>query len=200
MSYEDVNQNRRRFLVAATSVVGGAGVAAVGYAHLASWSPSARAQAAGAPVEFDVSGVEPGQLVRVEWRGQPVWITHRTPEMLDLLPENRARLVDPDSQVESQQPAYAQNETRSRKPEYSVLVGICTHLGCSPSYRPELAPSDLGDNWTGGYFCACHGSRFDLAGRVWRNMPAPTNLVVPVHKFESETLLVIGEDEEGVAL
>ncbi|AHK78241.1 iron-sulfur protein [Ectothiorhodospira haloalkaliphila] len=200
MSYEDVNQNRRRFLVAATSVVGGAGVAALAYPYLASWSPSARAQAAGAPVEFDVSQVEPGQLVRVEWRGQPVWITHRTPEMLDLLPENRPRLVDPDSQVESQQPAYAQNETRSRKPEYSVLVGICTHLGCSPSYRPELAPSDLGENWKGGYFCACHGSRFDLAGRVWRNMPAPTNLVVPVHKYESETLLVIGEDEEGVAL
>ncbi|MGM0677842.1 MAG: ubiquinol-cytochrome c reductase iron-sulfur subunit [Pseudomonadota bacterium] len=200
MSYEDVNQNRRRFLVAATSVVGGAGVVGLAYPYLSTWAPSARAQAAGAPVEFDVSQVEPGQLITVEWRGKPVWVTHRTPEMLDMLPENRPRLVDPDSEVETQQPAYAQNETRSRKPEYSVLIGICTHLGCSPSYRPEIAPSDLGENWKGGYFCACHGSRFDLAGRVWRNMPAPTNLVVPVHMYVSDTLLVVGEDEEGVAL
>lgn len=200
MSYEDVNQNRRRFLVAATSVVGGAGVVGLAYPYLSTWAPSARAQAAGAPVEFDVSQVEPGQLIVVEWRGKPVWVTHRTPEMLDMLPENRPRLVDPDSKVESQQPAYAQNETRSRKPEYSVLIGICTHLGCSPSYRPEIAPSDLGQDWKGGYFCACHGSRFDLAGRVWRNVPAPTNLVVPVHMYVSDTLLVVGEDEEGVAL
>ncbi|SEK46352.1 ubiquinol-cytochrome c reductase iron-sulfur subunit [Ectothiorhodospira marina] len=200
MSYEDVNQNRRRFLVAATSVVGGAGVVGLAYPYLSTWAPSARAQAAGAPVEFDVSQVEPGQLIVVEWRGKPVWVTHRTPEMLDMLPENRPRLVDPDSEVETQQPAYAQNETRSRKPEYSVLIGICTHLGCSPSYRPEIAPSDLGENWKGGYFCACHGSRFDLAGRVWRNVPAPTNLVVPVHMYVSDTLLVVGEDEEGVAL
>ncbi|MCG5515097.1 MULTISPECIES: ubiquinol-cytochrome c reductase iron-sulfur subunit [unclassified Ectothiorhodospira] len=200
MSYEDVNQNRRRFLVAATSVVGGAGVVGLAYPYLSTWAPSARAQAAGAPVEFDVSQVEPGQLIVVEWRGKPVWVTHRTPEMLDMLPENRPRLVDPDSKVETQQPAYAQNETRSRKPEYSVLIGICTHLGCSPSYRPEIAPSDLGQDWKGGYFCACHGSRFDLAGRVWRNVPAPTNLVVPVHMYVSDTLLVVGEDEEGVAL
>ncbi|MBK1692698.1 ubiquinol-cytochrome c reductase iron-sulfur subunit [Ectothiorhodospira mobilis] len=199
MSYEDVNQNRRRFLVAATSVVGGAGVAAVAYPYLASLSPSARAQAAGAPVEVDVSGIEPGQLVQVEWRGKPVWVTYRTEEMLELLPKNRERLVDPDSEVASQQPDYCANPTRSRRPELSVLIGICTHLGCTPSYRPEVAPEDLGETWNGGYFCACHGSKFDLAGRVWRNMPAPTNLVIPRHMYKSDNLLVIGEDEEGVA-
>ncbi|MCG5513423.1 ubiquinol-cytochrome c reductase iron-sulfur subunit [Ectothiorhodospira shaposhnikovii] len=199
MANEGVNQSRRRFLVAATSVVGGAGVVAVAYPYLASWAPSARAQAAGAPVEVDVSQVEPGQLIRVEWRGKPIWITHRTPQMLELLPENRPRLSDPDSTVVSQQPAYCQNETRSIKPEYSILIGICTHLGCSPSYRPELAPPDLGSEWRGGYFCVCHGSRFDLAGRVWRNVPAPINLAVPPHKYLSETLVLIGEDDEGVA-
>lgn len=199
MVNEGVDQSRRRFLVTATSVVGGAGVVAIAYPFLSSWAPSARAQAAGAPVEFDVAQIEPGQLVRVSWRGQPVWITHRTQEMIDMLPENRPVLSDPDSRVASQQPAYAQNETRSIKPQYSVLIGICTHLGCAPSYRPELAPPDLGDNWKGGYFCACHGSRYDLAGRVWRNVPAPINLLVPPHKYLSETLLLIGEDGEGVA-
>ena len=198
MANEGVNQGRRRLLVGATGVVGGAGVVALAYPFLATWQPSARAQAAGAPVEFDVAQVEPGQLVRVGWRGQPVWVTHRTPEMLASLEENRPLLADPDSNV-AQQPAYAQNATRSIKPEYSVLIGICTHLGCSPSYRPEVAPADLGGNWRGGYFCACHGSRFDMAGRVWRNVPAPTNLVIPPHRYLSDTLLLIGEDEEGAA-
>jgi ubiquinol-cytochrome c reductase iron-sulfur subunit len=198
MANEGVNQGRRRFLVAATTVVGGAGVAAAVVPFVASWLPSERAQAAGAPVEVDVSQVEPGQLVRVAWRGQPVWIVRRTEEMLESLPGLNQRLRDPDSEEVAQQPAYAQNIHRSIKPEILVLVGVCTHLGCSPSFRPEVAPDDLGPEWRGGFFCGCHGSRFDLAGRVYRNLPAPTNLVVPPHMYLSDTLLLVGEDE-GVA-
>ncbi|WP_018232409.1 ubiquinol-cytochrome c reductase iron-sulfur subunit [Thioalkalivibrio thiocyanodenitrificans] len=195
MANEGVNQGRRRFLVAATTVVGGAGVVAAAIPFLASWQPSARAQAAGAPVEVDISQIEPGQLIRVEWRGQPVWVVRRTEEMLDSLAELTPRLRDPDSEVESQQPPYAQNIHRSIKPEYLVVVGVCTHLGCSPAYRPEVAPDDLGPEWRGGFFCGCHGSRFDLAGRVYRNLPAPTNLVIPPHFYLSDTLLLVGEDE-----
>ena len=198
MANEGVNQGRRRFLVAATTVVGGAGVVAAVVPFVASWKPSARAQAAGAPVEVDVSQVEPGQLIRVEWRGRPVWIVRRTEEMLDALPTLNPRLRDPESELETQQPSYARNIHRSIKPEILVLIGVCTHLGCSPAYRPEVAPDDLGPEWRGGFFCGCHGSRFDLAGRVYRNLPAPTNLVVPPHMYLSETLLVVGEDE-GVA-
>jgi ubiquinol-cytochrome c reductase iron-sulfur subunit len=195
MANEDVNQSRRRFLVAATTVVGGAGVVAVAVPFLSSWKPSARAEAAGAPVEVDVSQVEPGQLIRVAWRGRPIWLVRRTPEMLEGLAHNMARLRDPDSEVASQQPPYAQNDHRSIKPDLLVLVGICTHLGCSPAFRPDVAPDDLGPDWRGGFFCACHGSRFDLAGRVYQNVPAPTNLVVPPHMYLSDTLLVVGEDE-----
>jgi ubiquinol-cytochrome c reductase iron-sulfur subunit len=195
MANEGVNQGRRRFLVAATTVVGGAGVVAAAIPFLASWQPSARAQAAGAPVDVDISQVEPGQLLRVEWRGQPVWVVRRTEEMLDSLSELTPRLRDPDSEVESQQPPYAQNIHRSIKPEYLVVIGVCTHLGCSPAYRPEVAPDDLGPEWRGGFFCGCHGSRFDLAGRVYRNLPAPTNLVIPPHFYLSDTLLLVGEDE-----
>jgi ubiquinol-cytochrome c reductase iron-sulfur subunit len=195
MANEGVNQGRRRFLVAATTVVGGAGVVAAAIPFLASWQPSARAQAAGAPVEVDISQIEPGQLIRVEWRGQPVWILRRTEEMLDSLDVLTPRLRDPDSEVESQQPPYAQNPHRSIKPEYLVVIGVCTHLGCSPAYRPEVAPDDLGPEWRGGFFCGCHGSRFDLAGRVYRNLPAPTNLVIPPHFYLSDTLLLVGEDE-----
>ncbi|MFN2349095.1 MAG: ubiquinol-cytochrome c reductase iron-sulfur subunit [Thioalkalivibrio sp.] len=198
MANEGVNQGRRRFLVAATTVVGGVGVAAAVVPFVASWLPSERAQAAGAPVEVDVSQVEPGQLIRVAWRGQPVWIVRRTEEMLESLPGLNQRLRDPDSEEVSQQPAYAQNIHRSIKPEVLVLVGVCTHLGCSPSFRPEVAPDDLGPEWRGGFFCGCHGSRFDLAGRVYRNLPAPTNLVVPPHMYLSDTLLLVGEDQ-GVA-
>jgi ubiquinol-cytochrome c reductase iron-sulfur subunit len=176
-------------------VVGGAGVVAAAIPFLASWQPSARAQAAGAPVDVDISQVEPGQLLRVEWRGQPVWVVRRTEEMLDSLSELTPRLRDPDSEVESQQPPYAQNIHRSIKPEYLVVIGVCTHLGCSPAYRPEVAPDDLGPEWRGGFFCGCHGSRFDLAGRVYRNLPAPTNLVIPPHFYLSDTLLLVGEDE-----
>ena len=200
MANQGVNRGRRRFLVAATSVVGGAGVAAVATPFLASLQPSARAQAAGAPVEFDVSAVEPGQRVSVEWRGQPIWVVRRTDEMIAGLSEVTDRLRDPESEVESQQPAYAQNEYRSRDPEVLVVIGICTHLGCSPTYRPEIGDPEMGADWQGGWLCGCHGSRFDLAGRVYRNMPAATNLVVPRHMYRTDTLLVIGEDEDGEAI
>ncbi|AKJ94237.1 ubiquinol-cytochrome C reductase [Thioalkalivibrio versutus] len=200
MANQGVNRGRRRFLVAATSVVGGAGVAAVAAPFLASLQPSARAQAAGAPVEFDVAAVEPGQRVSVEWRGQPIWVVRRTDEMVAGLAEVADRLRDPDSEVESQQPAYAQNEYRSRDPEILVVIGICTHLGCSPTYRPEIGDPEMGSDWQGGWLCGCHGSRFDLAGRVYRNMPAATNLVVPRHMYRNDTLLVIGADEDGEAI
>lgn len=195
MATVGVDNSRRRFLIAATSVVGGAGAVAVAVPFLSSMQPSARARAAGAPVEVDVSRVEPGQLIRVEWRGKPVWIVHRTDEMLAALPGNDARLQDPDSTVETQQPPYAKNEVRSIKPPYLVLVGICTHLGCSPTYRPDVAPADLGAEWKGGFFCPCHGSRFDLAGRVYKNVPAVTNLVVPPHSYLAETRIVVGQDQ-----
>jgi ubiquinol-cytochrome c reductase iron-sulfur subunit len=194
MSILDINQGRRSLLVKASSVVGAAGVAAVAAPFLASWSPSARALAAGAPVEINISNVQPGQLIRVIWRGKPVWIVNRTDEMLATLPKNNPNLRDPASAVLKQQPAYAQNAHRSRNPKYLVLVGICTHLGCSPSYRPEVSPEDLGADWNGGWYCPCHGSRFDLAGRVYKNVPAATNLVVPPHYFKDATTLLIGED------
>ncbi len=189
-----VDTRKRRFLIAATSVVGAAGAAAWAIPFLTYWSPSERAKAAGAPVEADISKLDKGQLMRVEWRGKPVWIVRRTKKMLELLPKNDPRLRDPHSEVTTQQPDYAKNEYRSIKPEYLVLVGICTHLGCSPTYRPEVAPADLGANWNGGFYCPCHGSRFDLAGRVFQAVPAPKNLVVPPHKYLSENRILIGED------
>lgn len=193
MANQGVDKNRRRFLVAATSVVGGAGAVAAAMPFVFSMNPSARAKAAGAPVEVDISAVEPGQLIRVEWRGKPVWVVRRTESMLNDLSSNNSRLRDPDSVVE-QQPSYAQNDARSIKPEVLILVGICTHLGCSPSFRPEVAPADLGADWKGGFYCPCHGSRFDLAGRVYQNVPAATNLVVPPHQYLSDTRLRIGQD------
>ncbi|WP_026278776.1 MULTISPECIES: ubiquinol-cytochrome c reductase iron-sulfur subunit [unclassified Thioalkalivibrio] len=197
MANQGVNRGRRRFLVAATSVVGGAGVVAVATPFLASLQPSARAQAAGAPVEFDVSEVEPGQRVSIEWRGQPIWIVRRTDEMLEGLSKVTDRLRDPDSENEAQQPEYAQNEHRSIKPEILVLIGICTHLGCSPTFRPEIGHPDMGSDWQGGWLCGCHGSRFDMAGRVYRNMPAVDNLEVPPHHYITDDLLLVGEDEDG---
>ena len=193
MANSGVDKNRRRFLVAATSVVGAGGVAAVATPFLSSMSPSARALAAGAPVEYNVSKVEPGQQVRVMWRGKPVWVVNRTEQMLADLPSLDSRLKDPTSEL-PQQPEYAKNGHRSRKPEYLVLVGICTHLGCSPSYRPEVAPADLGADWKGGWYCACHGSRFDLAGRVFKNVPAGSNLEVPPYYFMDDQTILIGED------
>ncbi|UJS23431.1 ubiquinol-cytochrome c reductase iron-sulfur subunit [Thiothrix winogradskyi] len=194
MAHIKTNLTRRSLLVAATSVVGASGAAAIAAPFLASWSPSARALAAGAPVEVNISKVEPGQLLRVVWRGKPVWVVNRTDEMLANLPANDANLRDPASAVLEQQPAYTQNAHRSRQPKYLVLVGICTHLGCSPSYRPEVAPEDLGADWKGGWYCPCHGSRFDLAGRVYKNVPAATNLVVPPHYFKDDATLLIGEN------
>jgi len=184
--------------------MGSAGVAAVGAGFLAvpfvkSWNPSAKAKAAGAPVSVDISKLEPGQLTIVEWRGKPVFIVRRTEEALASLKKVEGELSDKDSETESQQPAYARNEFRAINPEYVVLVGLCTHLGCSPKYRPEVAPADLGSDWLGGFFCPCHGSKFDMSGRVFANVPAPTNLEVPPYKFESESVIVIGEDQEEVA-
>lgn len=188
------NQNRRRVLVAATSVVGaiGAGFAAVPF--IASMNPSAKARAAGAPVEADISKLEPGAMLRVKWRGKPVWIVYRTPEMLEALPSLDPELADPSSQA-PQQPDYCQNPTRSIKPEFLVAIGICTHLGCSPTFRPDVAPEDLGANWKGGFFCPCHGSRFDLAGRVFKGVPAPTNLVIPIHTYLNDTTILVGQDQ-----
>lgn len=196
MANSGVDKSRRRFLIAATSVVGAAGTAAIATPFLASWSPSARALAAGAPVEVTVDKVEPGQLLRVIWRGKPVWIVNRTKEMLDTLPSLDGQLKDPNSDNLKQQPEYAKNEFRTRegKEQYLVLVGICTHLGCSPTYRPELAPADLGPEWKGGWYCPCHGSRFDLAGRVFKNVPAGANLEVPPYYYKADTTILIGED------
>jgi ubiquinol-cytochrome c reductase iron-sulfur subunit len=195
MSETSVDSSKRRFLVAMSSAAGG--IAAIGAAAplVMSMLPSARALAAGAPVEVDLSKVEPGMLLTVEWRGKPVWIVNRSKEMLDLLGKHDDRLTDPGSENTSQQPDYCQNPTRSIKPEYLVAVGICTHLGCSPTFRKEVGPADLGADWPGGFFCPCHGSRFDLAARVFSGSPAPTNLVIPPHKYLSDTKLLVGEDQ-----
>lgn len=197
MSGDDVNLGKRRFLTAATTVIGAVGVGFAMVPFISSWQPSAKARAAGAPVRADISKLELGQMIRVKWRGKPVWIVNRTPEMLDSLLVLTPELSDPDS-IESEQPEYAKNEYRSIKPEYAILVGICTHLGCSPTYRPDVAPADLGSDWLGGYFCPCHGSRFDIAGRVYSGVPAPLNLPVPPHRYLSETEVLIGDDG-GVA-
>lgn len=194
-----IDTGKRRFLTAAASVVGGAGAAAVAVPFVSSMLPSAKAQAAGAPVEVDISKLEMGQRMTVEWRGKPVWIFRRSEETLSNLKTLDANLRDPNSEVASQQPDYCQNETRSIRDQLMVLVGICTHLGCSPTYRPDLAPADLGKDWKGGFFCPCHGSRFDLAGRVFQGVPAPKNLVVPPYYFKGDNIVVIGEDAEGVA-
>ena len=191
MSSDGIDKSRRRFLTAATSVVGGVGVVAVAVPFLASWNPSARAQSAGAPVEADIGKLEPGQQLVVKWRGKPVWIVRRDEEALATLAKATEVLRDPASD-ESNQPEYAKNEFRSIKPEYLVVVGICTHLGCSPTYRPEITA-----DWLGGFFCPCHGSKFDLSGRVYSGVPAPTNLDVPPYRFVSDSSVLIGED--GVA-
>ena len=193
MSQSGVNKGRRRFLVGATSAIGAVGAVGVATPFVASWNPSAKAKAAGAPVKVDISKLEVGQQMIVEWRGQPVWIVNRPAEALANLDKMSAKLSDPES-IKEQQPTYAQNEYRSIKPEISILLGICTHLGCSPTYRPEVAPEDLGADWMGGYFCPCHGSKFDLAGRVYKGVPAPINLLIPPHQYLSDTVLEIGVD------
>jgi ubiquinol-cytochrome c reductase iron-sulfur subunit len=197
---EDVDHRRRWLIIGATSAVGvvGAGFAAVPF--ITSMLPSAKAQAAGAPVEADISKLEPGQKINVEWRGKPVWIVRRMEETINELKNAREGLRDPDSK-QSVQPEYAKNSLRSIKPEYLILVGICTHLGCSPTYVRKDDVHELGADWKGGFFCPCHGSRFDLAGRVVPGVPAPTNLVVPPHKYLSATRILIGvdQDEGGAA-
>lgn len=195
----NIDTGKRRFLTAAASVVGGAGAIAVAIPFVVSVAPSAKAEAAGAPVLVDISQLEVGQLLTVEWRGKPVWIYRRSPEVLEALPTLSEELRDPGSEVASQQPEYCQNDTRSIRDEVMVLVGICTHLGCSPTYRPELAPEDLGEEWKGGFFCPCHGSKFDLAGRVYQGVPAPINLEVPQYHFQGDNTVIIGEDAKGAA-
>ena len=194
MSKEGVDHSRRRFLTVAATVVGGAGVVAVAVPFVSSMNPSARAQAAGAPVEVDIGKLEPGQLLTVPWRGNPVWILRRTEQQIASLPKLNEQLRDPYS-TQPQQPPYCQNMQRSIKPEFLVTVGICTHLGCSPTFRPEVAPADLGDEWLGGFFCPCHGSRFDLAGRVYKGVPAPLNLLVPPYQYLTETTVLVGVDQ-----
>lgn len=189
---------RRRTLVRGMAAAGGLGVAAVAWPFVTSMSPSARARAAGAPVEADISKLGKGQLLVVEWRGKPVWIVNRSETQLATLTADDGRLSDPDS-AQPMQPEYATNATRSIKPEVLVVVGICTHLGCSPTYRPDVAPADLGDDWDGGFFCPCHGSKFDLAGRVYAGVPAPTNLEVPPYRFDTDSLIVVGEDQGAAA-
>lgn len=198
MANDGVDMGRRRFLTATTSVVGGAGIVLAAIPFIQSWQPSARAKTAGAPVEVDIGKLELGQMIISEWRGQPIWIVHRTQAQLDALPSQVPRLRDPDSQVEEQQPKFAQNEYRSRKPELLVMVGICTHLGCSPKFHGELKPEPFDPEWKGGFFCPCHKSRFDMAGRVYQGVPAPTNLVVPPYYYIDDTRLMIGLSEGAV--
>lgn len=194
MNADGVDLKKRRTLTLATSAVGGIGSLFVIYPFLAAWNPSERAKAAGAPVEADISKLEPGQLMTVKWRGKPVWIVHRTEQNLKDLPTLDARLLDPESTDTGQQPDYCKNPTRSVKPDYLVAIGICTHLGCSPTYRPDVAPEDLGPEWKGGFYCPCHGSRFDLAARVFKNVPAPKNLEIPPYQYLSETTILVGAD------
>lgn len=195
MSNDGVNVGRRRFLVAATSVVGAVGAAGAAIPFLGSWAPSAKAKAAGAPVRVNISKVEPGQQVVAEWRGQPVFVVHRTPEIMAGLETLEPTLADPDSK-ESEQPSYVDPKHRSIRPEILIVIGLCTHLGCAPTFRPEVAPADLGPDWIGGYFCACHGSRYDLAGRVYKSQPAPLNLPVPPYSYETDDIVIVGVDEE----
>ncbi len=199
---DPVNAGRRRFLTATTAVVGavGAGFAAVPF--IKSWNPSARAQLAGAPITADISALQEGQRLILEWRGQPIWIVKRSKAVLEALPTLDPRLRDPMSENLDQQPAYvrkANPELRSIKPEISVLVGLCTHLGCSPEMAAEIKPEPYDPEWKGGYFCPCHKSRFDMAGRVFQGVPAPTNLVVPPHHYADDNTIIIGVDPQGAA-
>jgi ubiquinol-cytochrome c reductase iron-sulfur subunit len=186
-----IDRNRRHFLTVATAVTGAVGVGFVAVPFLSSLKPSARAQALGAPVEVPIGSMEPGELVRVLWRGRLVFVLRRTEEMLARLPDGLDNLRDPASEVVGQQPGYAANDTRSVKPEYLVIEGSCTHLGCAPLEDFEVRPAE---NWAGGFFCPCHGSKFDLAGRVYKGVPAPTNLRVPPHRFVRDDLILIGQD------
>lgn len=199
MNNEGVDESKRQFLTSALTVVGGIGTGYLAVPFLAQMQPSVKTMAAGAPVEVDLSKMEAGQLIRVAWRGKPVWILNRTPAALESIKSLTSQLSDPESS-ESLQPPEAKNEVRSIKPEIFVALGLCTHLGCSPTFRPELAPHDLGPEWKGGFFCPCHGSRFDLAGRVYSGVPAPTNLEIPPHRYITDTKIVIGDTGNGAAV
>jgi len=199
MANDGVDKERRRFLTTAATVVGGTGAVIAAVPFVEYMEPSERAKAVGAPVEVDISKLQPGEQLTAKWRGQPIWILRRTPAMLKELKDNDPELSDPESTVTSQQPPYCKNEDRSIKPEYFVVIGICTHLGCSPNYIPEGASDAPGKDWHGGYLCPCHGSKFDLAGRVYKGVPAPTNLVVPPYKFVSDTTILVGADEESAS-
>ena len=193
MANEVADRSKRQFLTTALTVVGAVGTGYLAVPFLSQMTPSAKAMAAGAPVEVDISKIELGQLIRVAWRGKPVWIVSRSPETLEVLKTDTAKLADPSSE-ESEQPETSHNQFRSIKPEIFVAVGLCTHLGCSPTFRPEIAPNDLGKDWKGGFFCPCHGSGFDLAGRVFKSVPAPTNLVIPPYRYITDTLIIVGEE------
>jgi len=197
MSQQEKIDKTRRNLVVATGVAGGLASIGVAAPFAASWAPSERAKAAGAPVEADISALAPGEMLVVEWRGKPVWILRRTKEMLEGIKKSDDKVSDPKSEV-PQQPEYAKNEFRSVKEEYAVLEGVCTHLGCSPQMKTVEARAEIGGDWDGGFYCPCHGSKFDLAGRVYKGSPAPTNLPVPPYAFLSATTILIGDDKKGV--
>ena len=197
MSDQQVDQAKRTWLIA-SGCAGAVGGLATAVPFVSTFTPSERAKAAGASVEVDISALKPGEKITVEWRGKPVWVVRRTPEQLEALKALSAEMADPESvRTAYPTPEYARNTPRSIKPEYLVVIGICTHLGCSPTFRPDVAPADLGPDWKGGYFCPCHGSRFDLAGRVYKGVPEPTNLVVPSHRFVSDSRVLIGVDPEA---
>jgi len=193
-----VDQDKRNFLITATACTGAIGAAVAAVPFVGSMLPSERAKAAGAPVQVDISKIEPGSMITAEWRGKPVWIINRTNEMIADLARHDDKLSDPNSEVVSQQPSYCKNADRSIKPNLAVIVGICTHLGCSPTTKMQ-AGGDMGEGWTGGFFCPCHGSKFDLAGRVFKGSPAPINLVVPPHQYLNDTTLLIGVDAKAEA-
>ena len=199
MANDDVNRGRRRFITASTAVVGGAGVIVAAVPFIKSWQPSARAKSAGAPVIADISKIETGQMVTFSWRGLPVFVVNRTKAQLATLPADDSRLRDPKSENAEQQPEYARNEYRSIKPEWLVVVGICTHLGCVPDYFGQIKPEPFDPHWNGGFYCACHKSRYDIAARVYDGVPAPANMVVPPHHYMDDTHIQIGVDPKGAA-
>lgn len=195
MSGDEVNESRRRVLIGATCAVGAVGAVGAAIPFVGSWSPSAKAKAAGAPVKANISKIEPGAMITVEWRGKPVYVVRRTEETVANLSKTEDLVRDPNSET-PQQPDYVDSQHRAIKPEILVLLGLCTHLGCAPMFRPEVGAADLGgDSWQGGFFCPCHGSKFDLAGRVFKAVPAPINLQVPPHSYETDNVLVIGVDQ-----
>ena len=195
MNSPPVDKNRRNLLIA-TTAVGGIGIVGAAVPFVASMTPSEKAKALGAPVEVDIAGSKPGELQVVAWRGKPVWVLHRTPEMIEDVRKDDGIVTDPQSTV-PQQPDYARNELRSIKPEFLVLVGVCTHLGCSPQLKPAQDKAEMGPDWNGGFYCPCHGSKFDLAGRVFKGVPAPINLLVPPYMYLSDSKILVGNDKKS---